>query len=726
MEDNDHHHQHHHHHHQHHHHLHQHTPPPPARRISLSALTASLPIPVLPPIHHPHHQSQSHSHSHISPQLLKEGHASTSRLVAREDDVENHISAADFHDNIASSMPSRKSKAPNPRGGSLRHKSSTSSSLSGNNTDNNNHDHDHDHEHEHTPSSSFDMNGGQFIERRKNAHVESLHYDNDDDSADARDRLMGRDTFTLDEAPPEGGGTESKGFFELPMQDRRNFLLLVLLYFLQGIPMGLAGGSVPFLLKSHLSYSQIGVYSLASYPYSLKLLWSPIVDAIWSAKVGRRKSWILPIQTLSGFGMIYLGRRASQMMEAAGADNGAGVWGFTGWWFSLVFMCATQDIAVDGWALTLLSQSNLSYASTAQTVGLTGGQFLSYTVFLALNSPDFANKWFRTQPMDVGLITLNSYLTFFGWFYLLVTLGLAVLKKENPTKENEGVWGVYKTMGGIMKLKNIQTFILIHLIAKIGFQANDAVTNLKLLDKGFSQEDLALVVLIDFPFEMSLGYYAGKWSEQYQPVRVWCWAFVGRLVAAVFAQLVVMFFPSGGTTTSYLLVIIVEHVFSTFMSTVMFVAISAFHAKISDPAIGGTYMTLLATYVSRLFLFLFLFCRVLCSHTIYRVSNLGGTFPRFFVLKAVDAFTQATCLPPIGNPTDLKGDLITQSFSCVAEAEKHRCLNGGGTCDIGRDGYYYVNVLCVVFGVITFWGYIKPAALKLQALPMRAWRLSGQ
>ena len=166
-------------------------------------------------------------------------------------------------------------------------------------------------------------------------------------------RLMGRSSFSLDHAPPlsptsDKDGAGAKGFFELSEQDRRNFLLLVLLYFLQGIPMGLAGGSIPFLLKSHLSYSQIGVYSLASYPYSLKLLWSPIVDAVWSSKVGRRKSWILPIQTMSGFGMLWLGSRAQQMMEKAGENDGSGVWGFTGWWFSLVFMCATQDIAVDG------------------------------------------------------------------------------------------------------------------------------------------------------------------------------------------------------------------------------------------------------------------------------------------------------------------------------------------------------------------------------------------
>jgi hypothetical protein len=190
------------------------------------------------------------------------------------------------------------------------------------------------------------MNGS--FRERAGKHLTSI--DTDGDSERHTARLMGQSSFSLDHAPPLTPGKEegAKGFFELSEKDRRNFLLLVLLYFLQGIPMGLAGGSVPFLLKSHLSYGQIGVYSLASYPYSLKLLWSPIVDAVWSSRVGRRKSWILPIQTLSGFGMIWLGSRAQQMMAKAGENDGAGVWGFTGWWFALVFMCATQDIAVDG------------------------------------------------------------------------------------------------------------------------------------------------------------------------------------------------------------------------------------------------------------------------------------------------------------------------------------------------------------------------------------------
>jgi uncharacterized membrane protein YagU involved in acid resistance len=441
--------------------------------------------------------------------------------------------------------------------------------------------------------------------------------------------------------------------------------------------------------------------------------------------------------------MIWLGSGAQKMMEEAGANGGAGVWGFTGWWFALVFLCATQDIAVDGWALTLLSPSNLSYASTAQTVGLTAGQFLSYTVFLALSSPDFANKYFRSAPQEAGLFTLDGYLIFWGWAYLAVTLGLALLKREERTKEKDSIMDVYKVMGGIMKLRNVQIFIVIHLIAKIGFQANDAVTNLKLLDKGFSQEDLALTVLIDFPFEIFLGYYAGMWSEKYQPIRVWCWAFVGRLAAAVFAQLVVMAFPAAGTTTPYLLTVIVEHVFSTFMSTVMFVAISAFHAKIADPAIGGTYMTLLATYVSRS-----LFD---CQHRMTNYFTASATSAAHSPGSSSSSSSTLSPSPPVTHPPILpkwtpSREISLHSLSAACKKSRSTAvlmavvlaifrkmvrLEDTATSNLTRDslltaitGYYLVNVMCVLVGAITFFMFIRPQALKLQQLPMRAWRIS--
>ena len=47
------------------------------------------------------------------------------------------------------------------------------------------------------------------------------------------------------------------------------------------MPIGLAFGTMPFLLKARLSYADVGVFMLCTYPYSIKLLWSPVVDSVF-------------------------------------------------------------------------------------------------------------------------------------------------------------------------------------------------------------------------------------------------------------------------------------------------------------------------------------------------------------------------------------------------------------------------------------------------------------
>lgn len=111
----------------------------------------------------------------------------------------------------------------------------------------------------------------------------------------------------------------------------------------------------------------------------------------------------------------------------------------------------------------------------------------------------------------------------------------------------------------------------------------------------------------------------------------------------------------------------------------------------------------------------------------HSVSNLGGTFPRFFILRLVDIFTRATCIPPSTSPTNLKAGAspVVSPFSCSLEADKHRCIDGGGVCHYEQDGYYIVNVICIIVGTLTFVAFIRPRALQLQSLPLRAWRLAG-
>ena len=79
-------------------------------------------------------------------------------------------------------------------------------------------------------------------------------------------------------------------------KDIPNILLLLFLYMLQGIPLGLTA-SLPFILSSRkVPYKDQAIFSLATWPFSLKLLWAPFVDSMFLKSIGRRKSWLVPVQ----------------------------------------------------------------------------------------------------------------------------------------------------------------------------------------------------------------------------------------------------------------------------------------------------------------------------------------------------------------------------------------------------------------------------------------------
>jgi hypothetical protein len=67
----------------------------------------------------------------------------------------------------------------------------------------------------------------------------------------------------------------------------------------------------------------------------------------------------------------------------------------TALFFFFVLLAATQDVAVDGWALTLLPHHHVAYASTCQTLGMNIGYFSSFTIFLALSNAEFCDQYIR-------------------------------------------------------------------------------------------------------------------------------------------------------------------------------------------------------------------------------------------------------------------------------------------------------------------------------------------
>ena len=206
-----------------------------------------------------------------------------------------------------------------------------------------------------------------------------------------------------------GDGVSSK---KMTMKDKRNLALLFLLYTLQGVPLGLAA-SVPMLLQElKVGYKQQAIFSLVSWPFSVKLLWAPIVDSIYSNRFGRRKSWLIPTQYMIGSTMILLSYYINSMIGTEGVVPNVAI--LTVVFFLLYTCAATQDIAVDGWAVSMLPREHVGHASTCNSVGQTTGYFLGYTVFLALESKEFCNTYLRAEPSESGLVDLPGFFLFLG------------------------------------------------------------------------------------------------------------------------------------------------------------------------------------------------------------------------------------------------------------------------------------------------------------------------
>jgi PAT family acetyl-CoA transporter-like MFS transporter 1 len=123
--------------------------------------------------------------------------------------------------------------------------------------------------------------------------------------------------------------------------------ILIFLYSLQGLIIGLLLDTMQIQLKLNFTYSEVGIFLLCSYPFSLKIIWSPIVDTYSIKKLGLRKTWIILTQSISIFIILFISYHIDEILL------NKRIYFLSIISFLLMFCIATQDIAVDGWALTL-------------------------------------------------------------------------------------------------------------------------------------------------------------------------------------------------------------------------------------------------------------------------------------------------------------------------------------------------------------------------------------
>jgi len=156
--------------------------------------------------------------------------------------------------------------------------------------------------------------------------------------------------------------------------------------------------------------------------------------------------------------------------------------------------------------------------------------------------------------------------------------------------------------------------------------------------------------------------------------------------------------PPGMPFFASIVIIMVLHEVA---GNLIFISSMSFFAKISDPSIGGTYMTLLNT-----------------------ISNLGSKWPNSTALWLLPKLTLSVCENAISRAS-ASADFNFLDYYCNTEQSKKQCVAAGGVCNMKLDGYTVQIVGAAVIGLIWI-AVMRERVLHLQSLPLSEWLVSKE
>ncbi len=178
----------------------------------------------------------------------------------------------------------------------------------------------------------------------------------------------------------------------------RRLLSVCLLGFSSGLPLALTGGTLQaWMTTRNVDLTVIGIFSLVGLPYSLKFLWSPLMDRYIPPFLGRRRGWMIITQVsliLSIVLMAFCDPFDTPMLIAIFA-------------VCVAFSSASQDIVVDAYRAEILDQQEYGMGAAVANLGFRVALLFSGAIALILADHYSWNTVYLLMAaiMTVGLVT---------------------------------------------------------------------------------------------------------------------------------------------------------------------------------------------------------------------------------------------------------------------------------------------------------------------------------
>ncbi len=207
---------------------------------------------------------------------------------------------------------------------------------------------------------------------------------------------------------------------------RGRLIAFFLLYIAEGIPLGFtATAIVTQMRRAGVGPEQIGAFIAVLYlPWGWKWAIGPVVDLVYSDRLGRRRLWIAAAQFFMILSLLSIMRVQIDAEHLRLFFIAA---------ISLNIFSATQDVAIDALACGTLRKEERGLANGLMFAGSYLGIMAGGSGILFLN--DFLGGYFQNPFQLSFLFVIGALLS----ILLLVTLPLREAKQKDPTPREGSV-----------------------------------------------------------------------------------------------------------------------------------------------------------------------------------------------------------------------------------------------------------------------------------------------
>lgn len=339
--------------------------------------------------------------------------------------------------------------------------------------------------------------------------------------------------------------------------------------FSSGLPLALTSSTLQAWLQTEgVDLRVIGIFSLVGLPYTLKMLWSPLMDRYSPRFLGRRRGWILISQVILAGLILALGAISPAQVPFLAAALA----------LTIAFFSSSQDIVVDAYRADVLRTQELGAGAATAVVGYRLALLVSGALALILS--DYLPWKFVYTLMAVLML-------------LCVAFTFAAPEPEQPVippkSLKEAVWG---PLSAYFQHKGAVEMLIFIMVYKLGDAIAGAMTTPFLLDIGFTRTEVGTVNKAFGLLSTILGTLAGGGIIAKIGINrsLWVFGFLQALSNLAFTALAVI----GKNTVALCGTIAIENICGG-MGTAAFVA---FLMSLCDKRFTATQYALLSSLMA--------------------------------------------------------------------------------------------------------------------------------